>query len=141
MSKLGRGKEKTSRRRKKNRLWQGILATLVLVGVASSWYLMSGGGSSGSESLSADQTRLSTEALPPSLQNRMVLPARPKTPRPVTLNPESFASNQNPEVYNAYRAAKDVPEVLEHMPCYCGCFASSGHRNNLDCYTDNHGVT
>jgi hypothetical protein len=141
MSKPGRGKEGTSTRRRKKRVWQGVLAVLVLGALASSWYLMSGGRSSGSETLPAEQAQQPTEPLPPSLQNRMVLPARPRTPRPVTLNPESFASNSNSEVYSSYKAAKDVPEVLEHMPCYCGCFGTSGHRNNLDCYTDNHGVT
>jgi len=141
MSKPGRGKEKVSRHRKRSWLWKGALAVLLLGGLASSWYLMSGGRSSGTDALSPEQTQESTAPLPPSLRNRMVLPARPKTPRPVTLNPEAFASNPDPEIYNSYKAAKDAPEVLEHMPCYCGCFASSGHRNNLDCYTDNHGVT
>ncbi|OFW41864.1 MAG: hypothetical protein A3J28_01450 [Acidobacteria bacterium RIFCSPLOWO2_12_FULL_60_22] len=68
----------------------------------------------------------------------MVLPAQPRTPRPTTLNPASF---DNPEVKAAYQAAKEAPEALENVACYCGCFGTSGHRNNLDCFTDNHGVT
>ena len=72
------------------------------------------------------------------MRNRLVLPAEPKSPRPTTLNPTRFS---NPEVARSYQVAKDIPEVLEHMPCYCGCYGSSGHRNNLDCYTDNHGET
>ena len=29
--------------------------------------------------------------------------------------------------------------MLFRSPCYCGCFSNSGHRNNLDCFKDNHG--
>lgn len=35
----------------------------------------------------------------------------------------------------AYRYAFDHPQVLQWMPCYCGCGAT-GHRSNLDCYFD-----
>jgi hypothetical protein len=74
--------------------------------------------------------------LPASLKNRLVLPAKPLAKRPYTLEPSTF---REPETVKAYQAARDVPEVLEHMPCYCGCFSNSGHRNNLDCFKDNHG--
>jgi hypothetical protein len=33
----------------------------------------------------------------------------------------------------AYRIALDSPQLLQWMPCYCGCGAM-GHRSNLDCY-------
>lgn len=68
----------------------------------------------------------------------MVIPAQPRTPRPMTLNPANF---DNPDVKVAYQAAKEAPEALENVACYCGCFRTSGHRNNLDCFTDNHGAT
>jgi Protein of unknown function with PCYCGC motif len=35
----------------------------------------------------------------------------------------------------AYRYAVANPNLLEHVPCYCGC-AASGHRSNLDCYVE-----
>jgi protein-disulfide isomerase len=38
-----------------------------------------------------------------------------------------------PEVQEAYRFALDNPEVLEVIPCYCGC-GSVGHMNNRMCY-------
>lgn len=62
------------------------------------------------------------------------LPAVPRNPRPATLNPELFIG----KVRNAYRIARQVPELLERMPCYCGCYVNNGHRNNLDCYVDRH---
>ena len=47
---------------------------------------------------------------------------------------------QKSKIGLAYQAAKDIPEVLERLPCYCGCFTNAGHRNNLDCFRDDHGV-
>jgi hypothetical protein len=33
----------------------------------------------------------------------------------------------------AYRFAAANPEILEHIPCTCGC-VQIGHKNNYDCY-------
>src|SRR6266571_3715547 len=56
--------------------------------------------------------------------------------RALTLPPEMFT---DPAAREAYQAAKDVPEVLEQLPCYCGCMTSLGHKNNLFCFMDEHG--
>jgi hypothetical protein len=64
------------------------------------------------------------------------LPATPRNPRPATLSPELFTG----QVAKVYRIAQEVPELLERMPCYCGCYVNPGHHNNLDCYTDRHSV-
>jgi len=64
------------------------------------------------------------------------LPAIPRNPRPTTLSPALFTG----EAARAYQIAQEVPELLERMPCYCGCYVNPGHRNNLDCYTDRHGA-
>jgi hypothetical protein len=34
---------------------------------------------------------------------------------------------------SAYQIALHSPQLLQWMPCYCGCGAM-GHRSNLDCY-------
>jgi len=39
----------------------------------------------------------------------------------------------------AYQVAKDIPEVLEQLPCFCGCISHFGHKNNLFCFKDQHG--
>jgi hypothetical protein len=39
----------------------------------------------------------------------------------------------HPTVEAAYRYALERPDVLEWMPCYCGC-GGMGHRSNLDCF-------
>ena len=40
----------------------------------------------------------------------------------------------------AYAVAREVPEVLDRLYCYCGCDRNPGHQNNLDCFTDDHGA-
>ena len=128
---------KASTKRKSKRIIQGGLALLVVAGIASAWYLGgSGGASSSTTSSSAAPVAIDPNTLPASLKNRLVLPAKPLAKRPYTLEPSNF---KEPETVKAYQAARAVPEVLEHMPCYCGCFANSGHRNNLDCFKDSHG--
>jgi Protein of unknown function with PCYCGC motif len=57
-------------------------------------------------------------------------------PSVVTLDPMMFSGRAR----TAYEAAREVPEVLAQLPCYCGCMSGFGHRNNLDCFHDEHGV-
>jgi hypothetical protein len=39
---------------------------------------------------------------------------------------------------SAYKVAKDNPELLDHMYCYCYCAKTIGHKSLLSCFTDNH---
>ena len=137
MAKAGQDKRKSSHRKKKTKLWQLVLAIVVIAGLASSWIFLTGGPSSGTAAGDAADTA-ARAVVTPGLENRMVLPATPRSPRPATLNPAAF---DEPETKAAYQAAKDSPEALENVSCYCGCFGNSGHRSSLDCFTDNHGVT
>ncbi len=38
------------------------------------------------------------------------------------------------KVLEAYQFAVEHPEVLDYMPCYCGCFEEDGHINNTHCF-------
>ncbi|HEX4997052.1 MAG TPA: CYCXC family (seleno)protein [Terriglobia bacterium] len=51
-----------------------------------------------------------------------------------TLSPDLFAGKARA----AYQVAKEIPEILQRLPCFCGCFGL-GHQNNLYCFADNHG--
>lgn len=62
------------------------------------------------------------------------LPGVPRRPRPVTPSPALFGG----KLAQTYRIAKEAPELLEQMPCYCGCYRSADHKSNLDCYADRH---
>jgi hypothetical protein len=59
----------------------------------------------------------------------------PKSGLPRTLDPNSFTGNAKA----AYMVAKEIPQVLVEIPCYCGCDAY-GHENLLDCFVDKHGA-
>jgi Protein of unknown function with PCYCGC motif len=54
---------------------------------------------------------------------------------PPTLPPDVFAGN----VRLAYLAAKDIPETLAQIPCYCHCDMSKGHKSLHTCFEDQHG--
>ena len=55
----------------------------------------------------------------------------------IKLAPQSalpdFAKDAPPQVQEAYQFAVANPEILQQMPCYCGCGAM-GHQNNYQCY-------
>ena len=69
---------------------------------------------------------------PSPVAQREVLPK----PNITTMDPALFVGRTR----TAYEAAREVPEVLAQLPCYCGCMSGFGHRSNLDCFHDNHGV-
>lgn len=56
---------------------------------------------------------------------------------PSTKSPEvklpSYAYT-NPMTLKAYKYATEHPDVLEQIPCYCGCGGHSGHRFLRDCF-------
>lgn len=52
------------------------------------------------------------------------------------LDPRFFAG----QVGRAYRAAREIPEVLDHLYCYCECEVSVGHKSLKSCFTDLHGA-
>jgi hypothetical protein len=54
-----------------------------------------------------------------------------------TLDPSQFTGKARA----AYQAAKEIPEILVELPCFCGCMDSKelGHKNNLYCFADPHG--
>src|SRR5436853_4133531 len=67
----------------------------------------------------------------PAPDTRSALPK----PNIATLDPGLFSG----QARQAYEAAREVPEVLAQLPCYCGCMSGFGHKNNLDCFHDKHG--
>lgn len=59
----------------------------------------------------------------------------PKTGLPKTLDPNLIPGEDR----QGYQIAKEIPEILAQLPCFCGCEAV-GHENLLDCFVDEHGV-
>jgi hypothetical protein len=66
------------------------------------------------------------------------LPDTSSLPKPTieTLAPSNFTGTAR----MAYQAAKEIPEILNQLPCFCGCMQNFGHKSNLYCFRDNHGV-
>ncbi|MBU5442350.1 PCYCGC domain-containing protein [Paenibacillus sp. MSJ-34] len=56
-----------------------------------------------------------------------------ETTASVAVAPE-FLNGQPEVVQQAYRYAAENEELLQWIPCYCGCGQSAGHRNNLNCF-------
>jgi uncharacterized protein with PCYCGC motif len=54
---------------------------------------------------------------------------------PPTLSPGSFTGN----IKLAYQAAKEIPQVLAQLPCYCHCDRGHGHKSLHSCFESEHG--
>ena len=54
-----------------------------------------------------------------------------------TMDPSYFSKDAKAQA--AYQTAKDIPDVLAELPCFCGCMMALGHESNLFCFRDEHG--
>ena len=80
----------------------------------------------------------------PSLPERPPAPPTPERQTPVpdaaaALPPLPLVPNmvpRSPEVIrDTYTFAAHRPDVLEYVPCYCGC-ETAGHSGNADCFVE-----
>lgn len=46
----------------------------------------------------------------------------------------SFLEDKSEEMVTIYQAAAMHQDLLETIPCYCGCADSVGHRDSYDCF-------
>lgn len=95
---------KTSKKKGSNTLIIGIIAVILLAGVA--YYVLAG------SSVNSEKTGSTTKT-------DIKLPSYAYT---------------NPITLKAYKYATESPEILEQIPCYCGCGGHSGHRFLRDCF-------
>lgn len=51
-----------------------------------------------------------------------------------TLPPERFPG----QAREAYQVAKEIPQALAQLPCYCHCDQSMGHKSLHSCFEDEH---
>ncbi|UOQ91636.1 PCYCGC domain-containing protein [Halobacillus shinanisalinarum] len=45
-----------------------------------------------------------------------------------------FLQNKSEDMQLIYTSASQHKDLLEQIPCYCGCGDSVGHKNNYDCF-------
>ena len=53
----------------------------------------------------------------------------------------AHAKETNSDVYWAYKAASDSPELIQCAYCACGCAITEDHLSAIDCFKDLHGFT
>lgn len=53
---------------------------------------------------------------------------------PPTLAPEQFFGPTR----EAYRVAREIPQTIAQLPCYCHCDQSIGHKSLHSCFQDTH---
>ncbi|PMC40214.1 hypothetical protein CJ195_00425 [Bacillus sp. UMB0899] len=46
----------------------------------------------------------------------------------------AFLSEKTEDMQTIYQAAAGHRELLENMPCYCGCGETANHTSNYDCF-------
>ena len=51
-----------------------------------------------------------------------------------TLPPEQFFGKAR----EAYQVAREIPETIAQLPCYCYCDESFGHKSLYTCYESDH---
>jgi hypothetical protein len=54
-----------------------------------------------------------------------------------TLDPARFVG----KALRAHQVAREIPDVLDRLYCYCGCDKLAGHKSLLSCFTDSHAAT
>jgi hypothetical protein len=47
-----------------------------------------------------------------------------------------FLESKPKDMQMIYKAAAMHKDLLEQMPCYCGCGEEAGHKNNYDCFVN-----
>jgi hypothetical protein len=75
---------------------------------------------------------------PPAMSSSVATasPAGRRETRP-TLDPARFVG----KAAAAHKVAREIPDVLDQLYCYCGCDKHQGHKSLLSCYTDGHAAT
>lgn len=105
--------------------WMGAIGILV-VGIAAGYSLFQwGGGKTTAPGLGGSGAR------PISKGNYLFRERR------ATLSPALFVG----KVARAYRVAREIPEVLDQLYCYCRCKENVGHLSLLSCFVDRHAST
>ncbi len=105
--------------------WMGAIGVLV-VGIAAGYSLIQWTGSEDSVSQAGG-----SQARPISKAKYIFREKR------ATLSPSLFVG----KVARAYGVAKEIPEVLDQLYCYCECKENIGHKSLLSCYADRHAST
>lgn len=119
-----------------NKKWIVAILILIVLGLIGVKYLQP--SQSGEPRLSSPVSSRSQPDVPGSASSAAPLvPAHyenPPSSLPPTLAPEKFPGKTRA----AYQAAKDIPQTLAQLPCYCYCDRDMGHKSLHSCFEDDH---
>ncbi len=73
----------------------------------------------------------------PPLSAVQAVPAVARRETRPTLDPALFVG----KAALAHRVAREIPDTLDQLYCYCECDKHVGHKSLLSCYTDGHAAT
>lgn len=113
-----------------------IVAILVLVVACLVVVKYFGPAQSGGQR-SVDSPSTPTEAPRLAVNSTPSVPAHYDNPPSAllpTLAPDKFPGKAR----EAYQAAKDIPQLLAQLPCYCYCDRGMGHKSLHSCFEDDH---
>ena len=101
--------------------WLGALMVIVAVG-AIAWWTRS------PEEVTAKGPALTSATAVPVVARRETRP---------TLDPARFVG----KAARTHQIAREIPDTLDQLYCYCECDKHAGHKSLLSCYTDGHAAT
>ena len=122
---------------------KGIIGLILLATAIMSWWLWTTSSSTGATVTTTPRHAAVETRAPIAAHNHSTMertPAYLKTApalnnlRP-TLPPELFKGNER----LAYQAAKEIPQTLAQLPCYCHCDKGHGHQSLHSCFESEHG--
>lgn len=73
----------------------------------------------------------------PALMSATTVPAVARRETRPTLDPARFVG----KAARAHQVAREIPDTLDQLYCYCECDKHVGHKSLLSCYTDGHAAT
>lgn len=103
--------------------WLAVLAAVIAVGAGLAWVQ-----STGPAGTAAGGATVSAPAAGSPVARRETRP---------TLDPARFVG----KAARAHQVAREIPDVLDRLYCYCECDKHLGHKSLLSCYTDGHAAT
>ena len=118
-----------------NKKWIAVVLILIAAGLIAVKYLRPQTGEP--QASLPDSSRSQTETPRPASNAAAEVPAHYENPPrtlPPTLAPEKFPGKTR----EAYQAAKDIPQTLAQLPCYCHCDRGMGHKSLHSCFEDDH---
>ena len=73
----------------------------------------------------------------PQLTSAAPAAARVRRETRPTLDPARFVG----KAALTHQVAREIPDTLDRLYCYCECDKHMGHKSLLSCYTDGHAAT